>query len=55
MRLEHVLRIYPPKVVITPATRDNFEPKIKVKFTYLVEKDNLDVDVTLFSGTCYMI
>jgi hypothetical protein len=52
MKAEHNDGIYPPKVLITPAQmKEKSEPNVRVTFSNLKEKDDLDMDVTLLSGT----
>ena len=55
MLSEHEDGIYPPKVEITPATKEKLEPNIKVSFNNLEQKERLNMDVTLFSGACIQL
>ena len=50
MKLEHDLKMYPPKVAIT-ISKLIAEQKIRVKFSNLIEEDDLDMDVFLGQGT----
>ena len=50
MKLEHDLKMYPPKVAIT-ISKSIAVQKIRVMFSNLTEEDDLDMEVFLCQGT----